>query len=110
MDEIKPEGFFSPMKMHATNQAASEPREADPSSRSFRSIFLEHWGPVYGVLLRLVGDPAVAEDLTLETFLRRHQRYLLPAESFNLASWLNRVATNARLRSIRRFKHHGQYV
>jgi len=109
MDEIRPEGFFSPMKMRASNKAASELREADPSSRSFESLFLEHWGPVYGVLLRLVGDPAEAEDLALETFLRLHQRYPLPTEGFNLGGWLYRVATNLGLRSIRSYKRREQY-
>jgi RNA polymerase sigma-70 factor, ECF subfamily len=109
MDEIKPKGFFSPMKIRATNQAASENPEADPSIRSFESLFLEHWGLVYRVLLRLVGDPAEAEDLALETFLRLHRRYPLPAQGFNLGGWLYRVATNLGLRSIRSFARRERY-
>jgi RNA polymerase sigma-70 factor (ECF subfamily) len=110
MDEIKPKGFSSAMKMRATNQAASETGPSDDSAaRSFETLFLEHWAPVYRVLVRLVGDPAEAEDLALETFLRLHQRYPLPAEGFNLGGWLYRVATNLGLRSIRSFTRRERY-
>ena len=37
-------------------------------TQSFDELFIEHWGAVYGTLLRLVRDPAEAEDLALETF------------------------------------------
>jgi RNA polymerase sigma-70 factor, ECF subfamily len=109
MDELKREGYFGPMKTRATNQAAPETREADLSVQSFETLFLEHWPAVYRVLLRLVGDPAEAEDLALETFLQLHRRYPLPAEGFNLGGWLYRVATNLGLRSIRSFRRRERY-
>jgi len=109
MDELKREGYFGPMKMRATNQAAPETREAGPSLQSFEALFLENWAAVYRVLLRLVGDPAEAEDLALETFLQLHRRYPLPAEGFNLGGWLYRVATNLGLRSIRSFQRRERY-
>jgi DNA-directed RNA polymerase specialized sigma24 family protein len=40
----------------------------------FESLFREHWPRLYGVIYRLVGDHAEAEDLALESFWRLHQK------------------------------------
>jgi RNA polymerase sigma-70 factor (ECF subfamily) len=57
---------------------------------AFEAAFSEHYQRVYGVLFRLVGDRAEAEDLTVETFWRLWQR--APRQADNLAGWLYRVA------------------
>lgn len=75
---------------------------------SFESLFYEHWAAVQRLLLRLVLDPAEAEDLALETFYRLYQRHPMP-EEFNTRGWLFRVATNLALQSIRSFKRREQY-
>ena len=113
MDEIKRESFFSPMKMR---QTATPPRRPfgegaaeTHAAKSFDELFVEHWTHVYGVLVRLVGDPAEAEDLALETFLRLHRQYPLPEAGSNIGGWLYRVATNLGLRSIRSFKRRERY-
>ena len=46
-----------------------ETTSTDSIASAFEALFREHWAHVYGVLRRLVGDPAEAEDLALETFL-----------------------------------------
>jgi len=109
MDELNREGFFDRMKMRATDTSASETAAADASVPSFDALFIEHWPAVYRTLLRLVGDPAEAEDLALETFLQLHRHHPLPAEGFNLGGWLYRVATNLGLHSIRAFKRRERY-
>ena len=70
---------------------------------------MEHWAPVYRVLQRLVGDPAEAEDLALETFFRLHQHYPPREAEFNIGGWLYRVATNLGLHSIRNWKRRERY-
>ena len=100
MDEIKRESFFPSMKTHRTETQVD---------RSFDDLFIEHWSAVYRTLLRLVGDPAEAEDLALETFLRLHRQGSLPEAGFSIGGWLYRVATNLGLRSIRSFKRREQY-
>ena len=74
---------------------------------NFEAIFLEHWPRVYGVLVRLVGDHAEAEDLALETFWRLYQRE--DARELNLGGWLYRVATNLGLNAIRSWKRREQH-
>ena len=75
----------------------------------FEAIFLEHWPRVYGVLLRLVGDHAEAEDLALETFWRLHTRPPQNESSLNVGGWLYRVATNFGLNAIRAWKRRERY-
>jgi len=78
-------------------------------SSTFEALFMEHWPRVYRLLYRLVGDPAEAEDLALETFVRLYQRYPPRNDEFNLGGWLHRVATNLGLQSIRSWKRRERY-
>lgn len=86
-----------------------ETSQAESDSQEFESQFKEYWAYVYRILIRLVGDPAEAEDLALETFLRLHQRSRIKEDGFQLGGWLYRVATNLGLRSIRSFKRRERY-
>lgn len=101
MDEIQREGFL----MRQTVKTVAEIQE----THSFDELFIEHWTAVYRRLVRLVGDPAEAEDLALETFMRLHRQYPLPEAGFSIGGWLYRVATNLGLRSIRSFKRRERY-
>ena len=78
-------------------------------SSAFESLFLEHWAHVYRLLCRLVGDPAEAEDLALETFVRLYQKDPLRQQDFNPGGWLHRVATNLGLHSIRSWRRRERY-
>jgi len=86
--------------------AISEP---DLSQADFESLFGRYWAHVYRILRRLVIDPAEAEDLALETFMRLYQRLPIEEKGFSLGGWLYRVATNLGLRSIRSFKRREHY-
>jgi len=76
---------------------------------AFESLFHEYWAPIQRLLARMVIDPAEAEDLALETFLRLYKHHPAPAADFNTRGWLHRVATNLALQSIRSFKRREQY-
>jgi RNA polymerase sigma-70 factor (ECF subfamily) len=64
---------------------------------AFESLFREHQRSVYGWILRIVRDPAAAEDLMVETFWRIHRAHARfePARSFE--PWARRIATRAAL-------------
>lgn len=49
---------------------------------------------IYRYILRLVGEPARADDLTQETFLRVHQRIGGLRDPAAVEAWLYRIATN----------------
>jgi RNA polymerase sigma-70 factor (ECF subfamily) len=68
--------------------------------------FFELWGDrIYGLALRLLGDPAAAEDVVQEAFLKLMANAGRIEGRSRLATWLYRVAYNAamdRLRSQKR--------
>jgi RNA polymerase sigma-70 factor, ECF subfamily len=82
---------------------------AASAARSFQELFLEHWSGVYQLLVRMIGDPAEAEDLALETFYRLYKNPPENGEGFNLRGWLFRVATNLGLHSIRSDQRRQRY-
>ncbi len=61
---------------------------------AFEALFRQFQAEVYGWIVRIVRDPAVAEDLTVETFWRIHRAHARfdPARSFG--AWARRIATN----------------
>ncbi len=78
-------------------------RAAGGDTVSFDALFYRHYDRVYGILYRLVGTRAEAEDLTQEVFLKlhahattRHRR-----NDDNISAWLYRVATNLGYNAIR---------
>jgi RNA polymerase sigma factor (sigma-70 family) len=110
-ETLLPKRHFRPMTANKTGSSVQNAQtlEETTTPRSFDEQFLTYWPPVYRLLVRLVGDPAEAEDLALETFLRLYQRPPAPGEGLNLGGWLHRVATNLGLHSIRSFKRRERY-
>lgn len=92
------------------NQREQAGRAAQTTA-SFEAVFREHWGRVYGVLFRLVGDRQEAEALALEAFWRLHRRGLAgaKADAARMDGWLYRVATNLGLNALRARKRRARY-
>jgi RNA polymerase sigma-70 factor (ECF subfamily) len=88
---------------------SGETARARSGSLGFQALFLEHWASVYQILRRLVGDPAEAEDLALEAFLRLHRHTQRQPEIENAGGWLHQVATRLGLNAIRDWKRREQY-
>ncbi|MGH9151662.1 MAG: RNA polymerase sigma factor [Acidimicrobiales bacterium] len=60
-----------------------------------------HQAPVWRFLRHLVGDDALAEDLTQETFLRVHRGLRSFDGRSRFSTWLFRVARNAAIDELR---------
>ncbi len=68
----------------------------------FERLFAEYHTPILNYLYRLLGDPALAEDLTQEAFTRAwNARRDLPGLD-NPRAWLYRIATNLARDHVRR--------
>ena len=71
---------------------------------AFETLFRLHRHTVYGWILRIVRNPAAAEDLTVETFWRIHLARARFEPSRGFEGWARRIATRAALdwlRSVR---------
>ena len=68
---------------------------AEGELEAFEKLFRQFQGEVFGWIIRIVRDPGIAEDLTVETFWRiyRARSRFDPARSFG--AWARRIATNA---------------
>lgn len=68
-------------------------RQGKPEA--FEALFRQHQRLVYGWLLRIVRDSAIAEDLTVEAFWRIYQAHARfdPRRSFE--AWARTIATHA---------------
>ena len=64
---------------------------------AFESLFRHYQAEIYGWIVRLVRDPAAAEDLTIETFWKiyRSRGRFDPGRSFG--AWARRIAGNTAL-------------
>lgn len=67
-------------------------------------LFEAHHDRIYRYVLHLVPDPAEAEDLTQETFLRAHRRLESLRDLGAVRSWLYRIATHVCLDRLRQRK------
>ena len=84
---------------------------------SFETLFSRHYDRVYGLLFRLLGNRAEAEDVAQEVFLKLYDHAFAKQRSFwqrpfqkehNLSAWLYRVATNAGYNAVRGRKRRWQ--
>jgi RNA polymerase sigma-70 factor (ECF subfamily) len=69
-------------------------RFASGDAAAFEALFREHQGQVYGWIVRIVRDPAAAEDLTLETFWRIYRTRSRFDPRCGFGPWARRIATN----------------
>ncbi|MCA9927358.1 MAG: sigma-70 family RNA polymerase sigma factor [Anaerolineales bacterium] len=80
---------------------------------SFETLFYRHYDRVYGLLFRLVGNRAEAEDLVQEVFIKLYnhayqKRFFRVQREHNISAWLYRTATNTGYNAIRDRKRRWQ--
>jgi RNA polymerase sigma-70 factor (ECF subfamily) len=71
---------------------------------AFETLFRLHQKAVFGWVLRIVRNPATADELTVETFWRIHRAHARFEPSRGFEGWARRIATHAALdwmRSVR---------
>ncbi len=108
---VRGESSLPLMKIRKAKTPTLETVDENARLQAFEQYFEEYWASIYGLLRRMLADPAEAEDLALETFYRLYRRHPDPDRQpgFNIGGWLYRVATNLGLHSIRAFKRRERY-
>lgn len=71
---------------------------------AFETLFRQFHREVYGWVLRIVRDPAAAEEITVETFWRIYRSHGRFDPSHSFGAWARRIATNAALDHLRRMR------
>jgi RNA polymerase sigma-70 factor (ECF subfamily) len=67
----------------------------------FAELTMEYMGSLYSAALRMTRNPADAEDLVQETYLKAYRAFGSFREGTNLKAWLYRILTNTFINSYR---------
>ena len=67
----------------------------------FAEQAMEHMSSLYTAALRMTRNPADAEDLVQETYLKAYRSFDSYTEGTNLKAWLYRILTNTFINSYR---------
>ena len=69
--------------------------QAKKDPQAFAEIYEEYYGPIFGYILKRVGNVTVAQDITSETFFKALDRlWQFKWKNVSISSWLYRIATN----------------
>jgi RNA polymerase sigma factor (sigma-70 family) len=72
---------------------------------AFEELFRLHQRAVYGWILRIVRNPATAEELTVESFWRIYRAHARFNPEMGFEGWARRIATYAALDWLRTRRH-----
>jgi RNA polymerase sigma-70 factor (ECF subfamily) len=67
----------------------------------FAELAMEHMGSLYTAALRMTRNPADAEDLVQETYLKAYRAFGTFQAGTNLKAWLYKILTNTYINSYR---------
>jgi len=87
----------------ATLTHVTDGPELDPATQ-FRELYDREYSPVYRAIRAVVLDPAAAEDLTQETFVRMFKALDRYDPTRPFAAWLMTIATRLSIDHLRRRK------
>src|SRR6185369_11175867 len=76
--------------------------EGDP--KAFEHLYHTYKPRIYALCRRLLGDPAMAEDLVQETFMRAFRHIATFRGSARFSTWLFRIASNNAVMKMRQAK------
>lgn len=69
-------------------------RFAQGELEAFETVFRQFQGEVFSWIVRIVRDPGIAEDLTVETFWRVYRARFRFDPTRSFGAWARRIATN----------------
>jgi RNA polymerase sigma-70 factor (ECF subfamily) len=79
------------------------------TAEAFEAFVRAHQNGVYATALRLLGNPAEAEDVAQTVFLKAFERFDEIAHSPAAAGWLRTVARNACLNHLSRYRRRWRF-
>ncbi len=91
----------------AGSESSSNPAES--GEIAFEAAFLEHYGRLVGILRRLTGSHAEAEELASEVFCRLYRHRLPAGRRHNLGGWLYRTAMRLGIDALRAANRRKRY-
>lgn len=69
-------------------------RAAGGDTAAFEQLYRDNVGRIYALCMRMTGNPAEAEELTQEAFIRAWEKLDTFRGDANFSTWMHRVAAN----------------
>src|SRR5688500_18356312 len=85
----------------AADGVSEDPRVVEARQLQFTEQAMEHMGSLYTAALRMTRNPADAEDLVQETYLKAYRGWHTFQQGTNLKAWLYRILTNTFINTYR---------
>jgi RNA polymerase sigma-70 factor, ECF subfamily len=85
---------------NAEAQAIADAKQGDAAA--FEQLYTAHKRRVYSLCLRMIGDPAEAEDLTQEAFLQIFRKLGTYRGEAAFSTWVHRLTVNLVLMKLRK--------
>ena len=99
---------------HGPQEAAGSPADAqlvalarEVPADALEAMYAAYKGRIYTYLLRFLGDPELADDVTQETFTKAYRALGTLSNGHRVLPWLYRIASNAAIDQIRRRRRFG---
>ena len=87
------------------NEAEVIAQAKSGDAEAFHWLYEKHYRRVFALSWRMVGNHAIAEELTQDTFLQVFRRLNTFRGDARFSTWLHRIAVNETLMSLRRRQH-----
>jgi RNA polymerase sigma-70 factor (ECF subfamily) len=87
-------GASGASRLGSVAMAGTQPADRAEQVARFERDALQYLDPLYGAALRMTRNPADAEDLVQETYLKAFAAFDSFTEGTNLKAWLFRILTN----------------
>ena len=112
--------YLAPVTSMSASTSATQGQEADVDERAliagmragddraFERLVREHVGPLHAVALRLLQNPADADDAVQEAFLSAFRHLDSFRGDAKLGTWLHRITVNVALQRLRRRKRQAE--
>ncbi|HEU5162605.1 MAG TPA: sigma-70 family RNA polymerase sigma factor, partial [Thermoanaerobaculia bacterium] len=91
-----------PIDLETVTEARLVAQALAGAESAFEQIVRRYQRPVIGLIARLTGDRALAEDLAQETFVKAFRSLAAFDTTRRLSSWLFRIAHNTAIDALRR--------
>jgi RNA polymerase sigma-70 factor (ECF subfamily) len=95
-------GLLIPIDLETVAEARLVAQALSGSEAAFEQILRRYQRPVLSLLVRLTGDPGLAEDLAQETFVKAFRNLAAFDSRRRLSSWLFRIAHNTGVDALRK--------
>lgn len=94
-------GYLEPVRRVSDEDHAHIEQALSGDARAFEQLYRKHAGRVYALCLRMTGDPALAQELAQDAFVRAWEKLDTFRGHSQFGTWLHRLTVNVVLTALR---------